>query len=745
MAVNRSISLNVIADIKAYQREMAKLPGFTEKQAAASARKMEKHFITAQVKAAKQSKASAQQAAGAWSKVGTAFAGAFTLAAVTGAVTAIAGMAQEVADLRNELTDTARISGVAADTLGGLRLAAKGSGLEFSKLQRGLKQYPKLLKDASTGTGRAAKAFSDFGIDVENSEGNLRSADDVMKETIARLQAMPDDTNRAAAAADLLGTSLGPNLLQAVGDAPLDAFIEQVTATGVAMDGAAQKAGDWQRDVAELGLIFEGFKATLVDTLTLGQLANFNAGLVFFGKLFSETFQAAGEHVRILVEQIQAAARLDMDELGRLGRELGRQFEKDMLIGDRAALAAAQFVRRSAAIKQASKAVHTHTEATEENERAIRNNTSAQKAAQREFDAYNKLIDIAISASDDQRDGIDKIIAARQKQLDQIDDLERASGDFETAQLARQETMERAARDSLREQGRLWKETFSQVETDADEMVEAITEALDPLIDELQEKLDDWKDAWRKVANELIGIMNSVFTFIADGMTMNTQAAIERAERWVDAEKAAAKEIEQIEQELAVRRGEASKELTNKQLRERRRMLRGEQRLADERAKKSAAVAVKAFKTEQDFARGQAFIQAAILTLQLSSSLAKGLGPFAIPTATALAGAALGVQLATINRQKAPTFHSGGIVDAGLRPQVQPGPDAVPILARPGEEVSTPGEAAGGRMQERVVNYYISDRLAQQVVERGETTGRGRERRRREMTAGALPGLVRVY
>lgn len=57
--INKSFSLKVLADVTAYQQELAKIPGVTEKQAAAAALRMEREMV----KAAKATGAAAQAAA----------------------------------------------------------------------------------------------------------------------------------------------------------------------------------------------------------------------------------------------------------------------------------------------------------------------------------------------------------------------------------------------------------------------------------------------------------------------------------------------------------------------------------------------------------------------------------------------------------------------------------------------------------------------------------------------------------
>jgi hypothetical protein len=61
-AINRSVALNVVANVEGYQREFMKLPGITEKQATAAALKMVNAFSRAEAKIAVDSAKAAQRA-----------------------------------------------------------------------------------------------------------------------------------------------------------------------------------------------------------------------------------------------------------------------------------------------------------------------------------------------------------------------------------------------------------------------------------------------------------------------------------------------------------------------------------------------------------------------------------------------------------------------------------------------------------------------------------------------------------
>lgn len=188
--------------------------------------------------------------------------------AVTAAGRALHQMGQEVADLRNDITDAATRSGIAADTLEGLRLAAEGSGLQFSALTMSLDQFGRRMVAAQEGGNAAARAFAELGVSVEDDlTGALRDGDAVLRETLAALNAMPATAKRAALANDTLGRS-GTKLLQALSGVELERFIDLTREFGVGVGpDAAAAAGEWQRATAALGTVIDGLKAQIIDGL----------------------------------------------------------------------------------------------------------------------------------------------------------------------------------------------------------------------------------------------------------------------------------------------------------------------------------------------------------------------------------------------------------------------------------------------------------------------------------------------
>jgi hypothetical protein len=258
--VSRDIALNVAASIQAYQREMQKMEGVTAKEAKRAALKMQQEFVKAEAAAGKSG-----------AKAGSSFAEGFKNTAKIGAVIAAVGAGfvaaqQQIADFRNQLIDAETRTGIAATTLAGLKLAAEGSGLGFEVLEASLNQWPKRMADVAAGTGESKKALDALGISVVDTEGNLRSADAVFRETLNAIGDLEDPTTRAAVATQAFGDA-GGKLLQALGDpAALDTFIAAAEKYGVDIGPkAAAESAAWQREMALLQMTFKGGAVDLLD------------------------------------------------------------------------------------------------------------------------------------------------------------------------------------------------------------------------------------------------------------------------------------------------------------------------------------------------------------------------------------------------------------------------------------------------------------------------------------------------
>ena len=236
-------------------------------------------------------------------------------------VTAVAGgvvasfikMNQVIADSTNEIVDASTRSGIAAETLAGLRLAAEGSGKSFSSLERGLDQFSTRMLDTSRGTGEAKKTFDSLGISVIDAQGNLRDTNSVFMETIKKLGQMTNATKRNADINKLFGRS-GMTLIQSGAIEDLDKFIGKAKELGPAFDeNGIEKAAQFQRGMADfktaslgaIGSIAEGLtgeKGLGPSLTTLGEdLSNFGGGM----KIFLEEMRNAFGGLKIFLADLE--------------------------------------------------------------------------------------------------------------------------------------------------------------------------------------------------------------------------------------------------------------------------------------------------------------------------------------------------------------------------------------------------------------------------------------------------------
>jgi hypothetical protein len=185
--------------------------------------------------------------------------------AAIGAATAMAALVKSSVDATNALLDASTRTGVAADTLQGLKLAAEGSGLSFQSVEGIMAGFTNRLASAAGGSKEAAEAFERLGVATKNElTGGMRDADDILKETITKIQAIPSATDQAAAATLAFGRQ-GTKLLQALSGKELSQFVDIANKFGIDVGPrAAKAAGDWQRASSMLGLAVDGLKDALV-------------------------------------------------------------------------------------------------------------------------------------------------------------------------------------------------------------------------------------------------------------------------------------------------------------------------------------------------------------------------------------------------------------------------------------------------------------------------------------------------
>jgi hypothetical protein len=358
-------------------------------------------------------------------------------------------MAQSVADARNNLTDLSTRSGVARETIAGLKVAADGSGVSFSKIEGILGRLPKTMSDVQAGSKRQADAFRALGVSVTNADGTLRSADAVFRESLQAIGSLATETDKAAAATQLFGRQ-GTYLLQALGDpAALESFVSLASRSAIAMEANANAAAQFQRDMAVLTLQFESFKATFTDLTGLENFPIIVAGIVKGAEtVFEEFFQYFRRRVEGVKDVFLGLADLDFDRVGDGLYAIARS----NIFGDRGLIATGidAYSEAHFEIRQLARSVGELRSATrgaeglefrfqQDDEPPGAVDTTADETAKiaEQTKAQEQLRDITVEAQLAMMSNEAQLMAQYDEKLEQIAQLAEASGDYEEAHHAR--------------------------------------------------------------------------------------------------------------------------------------------------------------------------------------------------------------------------------------------------------------------------------------------------------------------
>ena len=273
---NKTISIQYKAEVQNLVAGLTKVGNTSEKEARRIINSLEKAYDKAaresQKSIAKQEaelerlRRQAQKTSKSMNMNTKQIAAGFAVAGV-----AVLGFQQHIANLSNQLVDASTKTGVAVDTLAGLRLAAEGSGLSFENLEVGLEKLPKLMNQAAEGSKTAQKAFDNLGVSVTEGSGQfetLRSADDVLKDVFESLQAVESAEKKAALAAEVFGYRAGPAFIQSGAIDNLESFMDLANEFGVSTGPDMQKQmAEFQRVSSSALTLVQGEFARLLNSI----------------------------------------------------------------------------------------------------------------------------------------------------------------------------------------------------------------------------------------------------------------------------------------------------------------------------------------------------------------------------------------------------------------------------------------------------------------------------------------------
>ena len=318
--VNKSVSINYSASTQNLEKALKKIPGITDAQTKKAVSDLDKNFKKMEGSAERTSQSVSQK----MKKVGKSVA--MVAAGFAAAAGATVAFGQKVADLTNELVDASTKTGIAVDTLAGLRLAAEGSGLGFANLEGGLIKFQTSMLDASKGSKELSTIFKDLGVDVEDvTDGSLRSADDVFNETIKSLGEMGSETERNALSMKLFGRSAGPGLIQSGALQNLESMKQLATEFGVSInEDAIGSMANFQREMANFGLVSDGVMQKVIESVAgKNGLNNGIEGatqvMIYLGSITGDVVGLMGQSFENMFAIVEASILLMNGDFERAG------------------------------------------------------------------------------------------------------------------------------------------------------------------------------------------------------------------------------------------------------------------------------------------------------------------------------------------------------------------------------------------------------------------------------------------
>jgi hypothetical protein len=122
-------------------------------------------------------------------------------AVITGLATgAMANLARQAIRTANDLGDIAQKLGISASALQEFQYAANQNGVAINALNMGLQRFGRRAAEAANGTGEAKDALKTLGVQLRDSNGNLRSTEALFSDALRAIAKVPNELERNALA-----------------------------------------------------------------------------------------------------------------------------------------------------------------------------------------------------------------------------------------------------------------------------------------------------------------------------------------------------------------------------------------------------------------------------------------------------------------------------------------------------------------------------------------------------------------
>jgi len=221
MTTRRDVSLNVLADISKYQQQFAKIPGYTDKQAAKAAERLEKRMSKAAADSARAAQRAAQRSARSFEQAGNGPRGLAAsldtvaeksgdvdsiIAGLGGALGAIDPKLQAVAtgfsDAAGGLEAVSKAGVLSIPAMGAVGIAVAALGAAYLVLAHDAEEAQAAQERAAKKAAEAQKAFTGFTASIRELDVEIQKLTGDYDEIGEAERKRVESFDRQAAAAD---------------------------------------------------------------------------------------------------------------------------------------------------------------------------------------------------------------------------------------------------------------------------------------------------------------------------------------------------------------------------------------------------------------------------------------------------------------------------------------------------------------------------------------------------------------
>ncbi len=241
--------------------------------------------------------------------------GALVAVGAAFAVSKIANFIQHTADSADELKAQAERIGTTTKALQGLQFAAELSDTSAEALGSGLQFLARSAYAAKSGSKEAQDAFKKLGVSVTDSNGKLRTTDQIMLDVADGLQKIESPAEKTALTMKVMGRSAGELVpFLAKGSAELLAFRLELEELGGSFSTEfIDLADDWNDNGKRMGAVLRGIGAAMANGILppLNRLVNrflefwkFSGGIIRSG--LEKFFAGIGNTLEIIGKLLEA-------------------------------------------------------------------------------------------------------------------------------------------------------------------------------------------------------------------------------------------------------------------------------------------------------------------------------------------------------------------------------------------------------------------------------------------------------